>query len=130
MAIKTERFGTGYRDWLASIHGINNAKTLHCTFAGTVTADTLIPSGSLVAVSQDGSAKVYGEKDTYTPVGGDVLGLTVSDRVPDELNGKLVLNAATLFHGTVRVGKLPLPSQKALKTPGVASHNFVVLYQG
>lgn len=110
MAIISERFESGgNRNWLSSVHGISNAPTFKCSFVGTVTKDTLIPSGSPVVVKADGTAVVVEPGATVpTLADGDQLGFTVSDRYPDVTGqdeagtDKLGLNAATLMHGRLR----------------------------
>lgn len=104
MAIISERFeGTKNRNWLSSIHGINTLPTFKCSIVGTVTKDTLIPSGSPVVVHVDGTAEVIAPGgDVPAFVAGDQLGLTISDRLPDTVGEDLVLNTATLMHGRIR----------------------------
>lgn len=124
MAITTESFSSGNRDWLASIHGINNAKTLHCAIEGEVKASTIIPSGSPVVQHEDGKATVFAPGSTVTAKVGDTIGFTTSDRVADELGGKFVLNAATLFHGTVRKTKLSDEAKAAVEASKTAGVRF------
>ena len=104
MAIISERFeGTKNRNWLSSVHGISTVPTFKCSITGTVTKDTLIPSGSPVVVHADGTAEVVAPDGTVPAyVAGDQLGLTISDRLPDVVDDELQLNAATLMHGRIR----------------------------
>ena len=104
MAIISERYeGTKNRNWLSSIHGINTLPTFKCDIVGEVDRDTLIPSGSPVVVHVDGTAEVVApDGDVPAFVAGDQLGLTISDRLPDEVNEEVILNAAVLMHGRIR----------------------------
>ena len=135
MAITSERFeGTKNRNWLSSVHGINTVPTFTCSVTGTVTQDTLIPSGSPVIVHADGTAEVIAPDGTVPAyVEGDQLGLTMSDRLPDVLDDEFILNAATLMHGRIRYRFLGTEAKAAIDaavTPEegavAASHEFVI----
>ena len=137
MAIISERFeGTKNRNWLSSIHGISTVPTFKCSIVGTVTKDTLIPSGSPVILHADGSADVVAPGGTVPAfAAGDQLGLTISDRLPDVVgeDDELGLNAATLMHGRIRysfLGDEAKAAVDAATVPGEgavgASHEFVI----
>lgn len=116
MAITSERFeGTKNRNWLSSIHGINNAPTFTCAIVGTVTEATLIPSGSPVIAHADGTVDAVAPDGSVPAlIAGDQLGLTVSDRLPDTNGEDLILNAAVLMHGRIRYSFLGTEAKAAV----------------
>ena len=137
MAIISERFeGTKNRNWLSSVHGISTVPTFKCNIVGTVTKETLIPSGSPVVLHADGTADVVAPGGSVPAfAAGDQLGLTVSDRLPDVVDeeGTLGLNAATLMHGRIRYSFLGTEAKAAIDAATVpgegavgASHEFVI----
>src|SRR5699024_2315138 len=102
--------------------------TFTCSVTGTVTQDTLIPSGSPVIGHADGTAEVIAPDGTVPAyVEGDQLGLTMSDRLPDVLDDEFILNAATLIHGRTQYPFLRTEANAAID-PAVTPDEVAVAH--
>ena len=101
--LKKTSVGSGDQKWLASAHGINNART--CALkksdfvAGTHYPKGFFPSGLEVNAADEGNVK------PWTGAAGEKLGFILFDQtVADDA----YTNGAVLRHGESNVGKLPV----------------------
>ena len=98
-----------YRAWLPSIHAITRAVTQAVLVEGRVSKGTLLSSGTIVVVHENGEAEVATPETQPKP--GDSIGFHISDRRVDGT----YLNAAILMHGTIKYDMLPEESQQIVE---------------
>ena len=117
--LKSESFGGGDMTWLASDHGITNARTSVLdvsTFAkATHYPKGYFPSGLPVNCASEASVK------PWTAAAGEVLGFLLTDQSTDGVED---LNAPILRHGLIKVAKLPIAF--TAPTAGAAGFNFKI----
>lgn len=101
--IKTERFGSGDQTWLASDHGIFNARTsvldVSAFSEATHFPDGYFPSGLPVNAADEGAVK------PWTGGEGEALGFVLTDQATDGVED---LNVPVIRHGLIKTNKLPV----------------------
>lgn len=100
--LKTEVFGGEDMSWLASAHGIRNARTATIDISAftksTHYPDGFLPSGLPVNVATEGAIKPWTDKE------GEQLGFLLTNQGTD---GATDIPAPILRHGLVKTAKLP-----------------------
>ena len=101
--LKTESIGGSDMTWLASDHGIFNARTSTLdvsTFTkATHYPDGYFPSGLPVNVAAEGSVK------PWTAAAGEKLGFLLTDQATD---GVTDIPAPIIRHGLIKTKRLPI----------------------
>lgn len=118
--MKTETIGGGDLSWLASAHGIHNARTAVLdvsTFtAGTHYPNGYFPSGLEVNVASETSVK------PWTGATGEKLGFLLTDQT---VNGGEDINAPILRHGMVKTARLPIAHVAPTTAVDAAGFTFI-----
>lgn len=100
--VQTKTFGAGDNTWLASDHGLYNAKTETldaAKFAAVQTANGKVPSGYPVALGASGKAEPWTGTGTF-------LGHVLFDQ--DASKGDALI--PVMYHGIVYKDRLPVGS--------------------
>lgn len=108
--LSTETFGSGDMSWLASDHGIGNARTetvnVSAFTAGTHYPDGYIKSGTPVAIVS-GLLVPYTVAEGTTTGAGVLAGFILTDQ---KVVGSANFSVPLLDHGRIKVSKVPYAS--------------------
>lgn len=101
--LHSETFGSGDQTWLASTHGIRNARTAVIDISA-FTAATHYPDGYLRSGTEVNAADETAVTP-YTGVAGEKLGYLVTDQ---KVVGSQDFGVPVLRHGIINIPNLPI----------------------
>lgn len=124
--LKTDTIGTGDQSWLASDHGILNARS-GTLDVSAFTKNTHYPNGyfpSGLPLGRITATKLLAPLNTGASDGSEVLaGYLLTDQPTDGVED---INVPILRHGLINVDKLPITHATTVATSG----NFVFTTKG